>query len=210
MAIGHNRVTSRPLPQGRSAFGGATASVLMGASQGGVLVDNLGMRVADLTTAQPLMTINPRSIQIVSSDETDEKGAIYFLRTRTSSPATATPRAEIVGSVQPLAASEYAWIRMAGYGNDSREGGINTYGSVANIVITEVRAKSSSKEAVLTVLTGPTGTSQITLGADMAIMPQVTADPGSPDDGAIWYRTDTDQFRVRANGTTYTINVTAV
>lgn len=30
----------------------------------------------------------------------------------------------------------------------------------------------------------------------------VTADPGSPVDGEIWYRTDTDQYRGRRNGTT--------
>lgn len=37
-----------------------------------------------------------------------------------------------------------------------------------------------------------------------------TSDPGSPTDGTIWHRTDTDQIRVRLNGTTYSLDVTAV
>ena len=35
--------------------------------------------------------------------------------------------------------------------------------------------------------------------------PRLTADPDSPTDGDIWYRTDTDAYRVRRNGVTETL-----
>jgi hypothetical protein len=41
-------------------------------------------------------------------------------------------------------------------------------------------------------------------------LPSVTADPGSPVDGQIWYRSDTDLFRGRINGVTRTIDTVAV
>jgi hypothetical protein len=35
----------------------------------------------------------------------------------------------------------------------------------------------------------------------------LSSDPGSPTDGQVWYRSDTDAFRGRANGATVTFTV---
>ena len=42
------------------------------------------------------------------------------------------------------------------------------------------------------------------------VLAGVTVDPTSPADGSVWYRSDTDEFRVRANGVTYKLQVTGV
>lgn len=36
----------------------------------------------------------------------------------------------------------------------------------------------------------------------------VSSDPSSPTDGQVWYRSDTDEFKGRANGSTVTFTVT--
>lgn len=38
------------------------------------------------------------------------------------------------------------------------------------------------------------------------IVPKRTSDPSSPTDGTIWYRTDTNKLRLRANGSTVDLN----
>ncbi|MDD4050216.1 MAG: hypothetical protein PHX47_04405 [Candidatus ainarchaeum sp.] len=45
---------------------------------------------------------------------------------------------------------------------------------------------------------------------DVLCLNSITSDPASPTDGSIWYRSDTDEFRVRVNGTSYKLPVEVI
>lgn len=49
-----------------------------------------------------------------------------------------------------------------------------------------------------------------TLTVNTLVLDSVTSDPGSPADGSAWYRSDTDEFRFRADGKTYKMLVERV
>lgn len=46
--------------------------------------------------------------------------------------------------------------------------------------------------------------------ANSMIHKSITSDPGSVIDGTIWYRSDVDEFRVRAVGSTFKITVSPI
>ena len=45
---------------------------------------------------------------------------------------------------------------------------------------------------------------------DILKLTGVSSDPGTPDDGDVWHNTTENEIRVRLDGTTYSLDVTAI
>jgi len=48
----------------------------------------------------------------------------------------------------------------------------------------------------------------LTLRDGTFVVPETTSDPSSPVDGQIWFRTDTNQLKIRNGGTTKSVTLT--
>lgn len=61
----------------------------------------------------------------------------------------------------------------------------------------ERRIEALERQATINTITFPSD--------GKLVVPSMTSDPASPTDGELWYRSDTDVYKVRQNGVTKTI-----
>lgn len=99
------------------------------------------------------------------------------------------------------------------YGSASEEGEVSVAVHAASTGLSEAEliAGTSTRTATLTMVANDADAAAY---ADFDATPvklgNFTADPTYLEDGMIWYRSDLDTFRVRANGATFTLDMTAV
>lgn len=141
-------------------------------------------------------------------------GLFFFNDTFQVSPSAVVPKAAIQGSVDSTSATIVAVARGSSAGNSSVTIASNdtTPGSESGtITISTIPAGTGSQEVklLMTNVIGGAKRVEVTNGsASIAVfcLANDTVDPTfTLRDGDMWYRTDTDRFRVRKNSTTVSL-----
>lgn len=152
------------------------------------------------------MQLDNHGIQIVAPSGGTFQGALYWVPRFFTDPTLQNPQVSMAGyAAADPAMNIQTTVSSVKYAALSQ--------SVTDLGGGDIRALSYLQAAVSAgvfgsaILRADLSTSSVwfEIQRGYLVLGSLAADPAGPQDGSIWYRSDTDVFRVRANGVTTTL-----
>ncbi len=158
-----------------------------------------------------MMRLDRIGIQLITADGTSSKG-IRWLENFRNTDETSPPIVVALGTID----TDYSQLELnaSGASGPTRSAGITIYSrrtaTAPNQSYISIGGNHDGVSSNLGSRATPDGAYSFT--SDPFLLGQVSADPAAAiiDDGMIWYRTDTDEIRVRVNGVTVKLVTAAV